>query len=226
MSSQSKKHKYTSADADGALRRFFTVRQYVYHMSNKYLFENIHGGWESDFITMIKKSQYFSEVEIKVAKADFYKDFEKPKHKILEQIYTKGWALEGRTLEFWKESNEELRKDMQRGVTPHSYVRFHMPENLVLPHRFYFCYPEDLIPTKDVPPYAGILIVRQAYIRYNLVGASIKEIRKAPLLHKQPILEKVKDKLLEKFFYESFNSRTKQDYQRLRELNKKDNQTT
>ena len=199
VSSPSKNRKYTAADADGALRRFFTIRQYVYHMSNKYLFglgqdrKVWDKGWESDFVTMIKKSQNFSEVEIKVAKADFYKDFEKPKHKILDQVHKDGSAI--------------------------------ISEKTILPHRFYFCFPEGMIPDTDVPEYAGILHIVHGYIRYSLTGPVIREIRRGPLLHKQPLFEKIRQELLDKFFYETFNTRMKNDYRRLHELNKKGSQT-
>lgn len=146
--SNSDKHKFTAAEVDHALRRFFPVRQYVYHLSNKYLFSDIHGGWESDFVTMIKKSQYFSEVEIKVDKADFYNDFKKPKHKILEQVHRRGWAVEGLSPLHWQEDQDVLShmagKSFRQG-RPHSKIKVHYRDKILLPHRFYFCFPEGLV---------------------------------------------------------------------------------
>lgn len=217
-------HKFTAAEIDHALRRFFTVRQYLYHLSNKYLFSDIQGGWESDFVTMIRKSQYFSEVEIKVSKADFYKDFEKPKHKILTQVHSKGWAVEGLTPLRWQEENDILQHLLTcdlRVSKPHSKIKVHHKSKLLLPHRFYFCFPEGMVPMEDVPKYAGVLVARTGYFRYGMEGATIREVRKAPMLHKTKIFDHLKQDLLEKFFYETFNTREKESGKYLRKTDNK-----
>lgn len=49
---------------------------YEYKLMNSYIYD-----WESDFWGR-SKSGYTLEVEVKVSRSDFFKDFEKPKHKL------------------------------------------------------------------------------------------------------------------------------------------------
>ncbi len=49
---------------------------YEYKLMNSYIYD-----WESDFWGR-SKSGYALEVEVKVSRGDFFKDFEKPKHKL------------------------------------------------------------------------------------------------------------------------------------------------
>lgn len=62
-----------------SLYRYF--QNYKYRLSNQYVFP----GWESDFFAM-SKSGYYVEVETKISRADFFKDFEKPKHRLFESV--------------------------------------------------------------------------------------------------------------------------------------------
>lgn len=57
---------------------------YTYMLFNSYVFD-----WESDFMAM-SKSSYFVEVEVKVTRSDFFRDFGKAaKHRILLDNYLK-----------------------------------------------------------------------------------------------------------------------------------------
>lgn len=53
---------------------------YEYRLSNSFVYE-----WESDFFAM-SKSNYFVEVEVKVSRGDFFRDFGKPKHNLFKDI--------------------------------------------------------------------------------------------------------------------------------------------
>lgn len=53
---------------------------YDYRLSNTFVYE-----WESDFFGQ-SKSGYFVEVEVKVSRGDFFRDFDKPKHRLFEDL--------------------------------------------------------------------------------------------------------------------------------------------
>lgn len=64
-----------------SLRRWADNHRYI--LVNAYVFD-----WESDFFS-ITKSHNSNEVEIKISKADFRKDFEKDKHKFFDALLKK-----------------------------------------------------------------------------------------------------------------------------------------
>lgn len=53
---------------------------YDYRLSNTFVYE-----WESDFFAQ-SKSGYFVEVEVKVSRGDFFRDFGKSKHRLFKDI--------------------------------------------------------------------------------------------------------------------------------------------
>ena len=61
-------------------RHFFN---YEYRLSNSFVYS-----WESDFFAM-SKSGYFVEVEIKISRGDFFRDFDKGKHKLFNAHHEK-----------------------------------------------------------------------------------------------------------------------------------------
>jgi hypothetical protein len=60
------------------LYRYF--HNYDYRLSNTFVY-----AWESDFFAQ-SKSSYFVEVEVKVSRGDFFRDFDKPKHNLFKDI--------------------------------------------------------------------------------------------------------------------------------------------
>lgn len=72
--------KITATEVYIDVRRLFT--NYEYKLQNSYVYD-----WESDFFA-ISKSGYTLEVEVKVSRSDYFKDFEKPKH-VLFQSHVK-----------------------------------------------------------------------------------------------------------------------------------------
>lgn len=54
--------------------------RYDYRLSNSFVYE-----WESDFFAQ-SSSGYFIEVEVKVSRGDFFRDFAKPKHGLFRDI--------------------------------------------------------------------------------------------------------------------------------------------
>lgn len=66
-----------------ALHKYF--ENYHFLISNSFVFS-----WESDFLAR-SKSAYFVEVEVKISRSDFLRDFDKPKHEIFKS------AMAGKT---------------------------------------------------------------------------------------------------------------------------------
>lgn len=62
------------------LYRYF--HNYEYRLSNTFVYE-----WESDFFAM-SKSKYFIEVEVKVSRGDYFRDFDKAKHELFKDVKT------------------------------------------------------------------------------------------------------------------------------------------
>lgn len=61
-----------------ALYRYYA--NYWYKLSNSYIYN-----WESDFFGM-SKAGYFLEVEVKVSRNDYFRDFIKDKHKLFKDV--------------------------------------------------------------------------------------------------------------------------------------------
>jgi hypothetical protein len=54
--------------------------RYDYRLNNSFVF-----AWESDFLCM-SSSGYWVECEVKVTRGDFFRDFDKPKHRLFEAV--------------------------------------------------------------------------------------------------------------------------------------------
>lgn len=107
---------------------------YLAQNSIKYLMNNLFVfGWESDYLA-ITKNGLFHEIEIKISRADFKKDFEKEdKHLILEDKY----VLSEHDLKF--------------------------NNNILKPNYFYYAVPENLINEDEIPHYAGLIYIVDYY---------------------------------------------------------------
>lgn len=68
----------TAQEVNSNLYRHFA--NYEYKLNNTYVFD-----WESDFFAQ-SKSGYFIECEVKISRSDYFKDFEKPKHKLFPAL--------------------------------------------------------------------------------------------------------------------------------------------
>jgi len=66
-------------DATNIIRMLYQhFVNYEYRLNNAFVYL-----WESDFFAM-SKSGYFVEVEVKVSRSDFFRDFEKDKHRLFK----------------------------------------------------------------------------------------------------------------------------------------------
>lgn len=55
-------------------------QHYDYRLNNVFIF-----AWESDFLCQ-SGSGYWVEVEVKISRADFFRDFDKPKHRLFQKV--------------------------------------------------------------------------------------------------------------------------------------------
>jgi hypothetical protein len=82
---------------------------YEYHLKNSFIFN-----WESDYFCM-SKSGYFVEIEIKCSRSDFFKDFEKGKHKIFKDLMAKkSVSVFKRDNNYWTQQGDILVKNFEQ----------------------------------------------------------------------------------------------------------------
>ena len=99
-----------------------------YKIFNSFIFE-----WESDFLSIADETNYVYEVEIKVSKNDFKKDFKKEdKHVLLESSY--------------KTNKEKIEPTLSK----------------VLPNKFFYACPRNTITSFGIPEYAGFIEISES----------------------------------------------------------------
>jgi len=169
---------------------------YDYKLFNVFVY-----GWESDFFC-ISKSKYALEVEIKCSRADFKKDFTKTdKHKILENhklaVYTQQPSFSSN--EF---SDRPIKVDGVFYKPTYCHVNYVVPANL-LPNKFYYCVPENLISVDECPSYAGLFYIKTHTHEFpgkeSTFTYSLEEVKRAPFLHKQ--INNLDRALLSKYYF-------------------------
>lgn len=190
-----------SINIQHALLKMFDHHRYV--CMNTYVFN----GYEADFLSVtVDKKQHIYEIEVKVSVADFKKDF-----------IDKAWKhelMKNSKVESLIHKNSDghpnyLDKDLQ-GKAIHTLskdvccpVNYHKPADKI-PNRFYFATPKGLLTKEMIPEYAGLIEIDDKDNNGNFIGKKIKE---APVLHKQSNFSKIKDTLLDKFWWETYNNR-------------------
>jgi hypothetical protein len=142
-----------------------------YKLQNTFIFN-----WESDFFC-VSNSGYTVEVEVKISKSDFKADFKKSeKHFILQNADKETLTI-----------THSVYAD--RTIKPFA------------PNKFYYCCPEGIIDVKDLPDYAGLLVLSEKDGCKELV-----KVRSAKFLHKRtPDISKI---LLNKYYYLYLNARS------------------
>jgi hypothetical protein len=162
------------------VRRFFATSEY--ELQNVFIWD-----WESDYFC-ITTSGYTVEVEVKISKSDFKADSKKTqKHFIL------------------KNSAKELVTMPMTSYEPEKYSTIAVVKPIG-PNKFYYCCPEGMIKSEEVPEYAGLLYYRQVPENVNEhTYDSIIQIKPAKFLHKnKPDISKI---LLDKYYYLYLNLR-------------------
>ncbi len=150
--------------------------------ANAYVYD-----WESDVFAVTKKG-YAVEFEVKISRADFKKDLEKPKHLYLSG---KGTILTYRTC-IGKDKNGYIYKDAGEK---------HMIPNSRMPTRFYYVCPPDLIHVEDLPKYAGLIYADTKYYGVDI-------IKHAPKIHTEKVEESIYKKLCTKMSWRLYKAQS------------------
>jgi hypothetical protein len=144
------------------------------HLQNSCVF-----GWEADFLCWVDK-KYWCEVEVKVSRADFKRDFtHKPeKHRCLNLSSDSACMnvlSAGGEYEAWNTFKGTL---VAKGKA--TFIK-----NQLIPNRFYFACPEGLIQPNEVPKYAGLIWI--------LPDGKTRLVRRPKTLHRYelPIMQSV-----------------------------------
>lgn len=163
--------------------------QQQYCIPNIYLYT-----WESDFIS-VTKAGYVHEYEIKTSRSDFKADFKfkTMKHEGLREGCRKPQQWEKYYLDREPEDIPEFIKS-KTTLDGNIHVR--------RPNYFWYVCPKGII--SDVPAYAG-LIYFDGYFR---------EIKKAPLLHKDKITPHQEHRIINSFRFKYWNLRKEQGFRK------------
>lgn len=150
-----------------------------YKLFNSYVFE-----WESDFFSVTNDERYIYEVEVKLSRADFLADFQKKeKHLWLSSAMKKIEVVE-KTANF----TNDVTMLFNVNVLEHT------------PNRFYYCCPEGMLKPEEIPDYAGLLYL-------NKEKTYVRQVKKAPFIHKKNNIDKYVKKLTDKFYFQFINMR-------------------
>ena len=175
-----------------ALLRAFHSHDYKF--TNVFYFEN-----ESDWLSFLS-SGYCYEVEIKISRADFRKDFQKNKHLIHEANGKKYYTVKGREVKSTNPDWDFCRHFPELIECRHNYsdpyfnrynrremftlyysamssVEFREFKNEKLPNKFFYAVPNGLISKDEVPEYAGLI-----YVNDDL---SITKVKDGKFIHRQ-----------------------------------------
>jgi len=142
---------------------------YDYPLFNTFIFD-----WESDFFA-ISKSGYSVEVEVKVSRQDFKKDF---KCKTAKHLTFIGHKRDQVCVPHGGISVKRTYNPLTRNVetaAEYSTIRYVNPIQQ-LPNKFFYACPEGLIKPEEVPAYAGLIYTKPIYGSYI--------VKPAPFLHK------------------------------------------
>lgn len=153
----------TTREVHEAVRAFFG--NYEYPLLNTFVF-----AWESDFFA-ISKSGYSVEVEVKISKADFKKDFthKTQKHDLFKRH--KDYAF---CMKIYDANEHAFVHDGEWIHPKSSMIRWIKPCES-LPNKFFYACPGELISPEEVPAYAGLIYTTK-------FGSRI--VKQAPFLHK------------------------------------------
>lgn len=191
----------TSKNVYDGLMKMFDHHRYV--CLNTYVFN----GYESDFLSVtVDKNQFIYEVEVKVSVSDFKKDFVSKawKHEMMQNSGVSTLVMKnyGEYPDWMdKDLNGKTLHGLQKGTCcPLKYVN----PSEGLPNKFFFATPKGLLTKDMIPPYAGLIEFELKHGDY----VESKVVKQAPFLHKKKLFEKIKNTLLDKLWWEAYNSRT------------------
>jgi len=158
----------TTREVHEAVKAFFG--NYEYPLLNTFVFT-----WESDFFA-ISKSGYSVEVEVKVSRADFKKDFTHKTDKHILFTRHKEFAF---CKKIYDANEHSFVHDGEWIHPKSSMIRWTKPCES-LPNKFFYACPEGLIAPGEVPAYAGLIYVQKE----DIMKPYCRIVKQAPFLHK------------------------------------------
>ena len=188
--------KLKEKDIQKGLVRHFDTN--VYHLLNAYIFDN---NCESDYFA-ITKAGYSHEIEVKLSKNDFIAENKKVEKYYYLENFSGGQyvtAFDKKYLMVTEEWKQEIYN--RKGYCDVNYKEM----KNVLPNKFSYACPYDVINKNDVPDYAGLYYVEGFYNKN--IGKNVykvKEIKKPKFIHKNKFNNW--NKLLWKFYLKYFEN--------------------
>jgi hypothetical protein len=177
-----------------AITSRFNTHRYV--LFNSYVFS-----WESDYFSITQDEKYIYEVEVKLSRSDFKADFQKDaKHRLLANATKQDLVVQrGHLFSDYEVKNGVPGQKVEMcGV---DYIK----AKECTPNRFYYCCPDGLLSVEEIPAYAGLLYLNEA-------NTSVREVKKAPFIHKEKNVDKYIRSLIDKFYFQFVNMRNKYLY--------------
>jgi hypothetical protein len=190
----SKPSPISERDLQQGVRHLFHNHQYI--LVNTYVFN-----WESDLFSITKTGNVY-EVEMKISKADYRKDFEKEKHFYFKNAgASRLHERDPEVIEGTGFHNSDYDYATRKIIYyPYCKSKWHDSTTFFIPNRFYYACPPGIIGLQDLPKYAGLIHVKDQY------DAVI--VKQAPLMHKRYLLDgKLAKVLLNKFWQLSQDQR-------------------
>lgn len=183
----------TEKDIQEILRATFGNHELI--LNNSYVFE-----WESDFLSKTKSGNIY-EIEIKISRSDYFKDFDKDKHFLFKNAKQKIFVEKFPSPISDRSYYNQYVEDGKYVSAEYCKMKWYDPEKFNIPNKFYYAIPKGLISVDEVPAYAGLIEV-------NNYQCTI--VKQAPFLHKRYLFnEKFMRMLLYKFWYLSESQRNK-----------------
>ena len=155
--------------------QFTTSGRYEILLPNIHYLHN-----EMDLFGFRKNSGFSDEIEIKLSRSDYLADFKKTTN-------IKGEKVEGHNYSYHKHKQILKHDAIKQGLYPSNYFAFLMPK--------------ELAEKCDIPSYAGLYIYGE-----NREGVGwIREIIKAPRLHKRRLGSETKYDIAKKAVFKCWN---------------------
>ena len=167
-----------------------------FRIHNAYVYKE-----ESDFLA-IGRNDYSHEIEVKISRSDFKADFNKVKHSWIERMRrwdkycVHNWGTTNTYCDTYRKSLYVMRAKIGDDRHPSSSISIEELRCDMLPNKFSFCVPKNLIDATDIPEYAGLY-----YIHDDL---SIEQIKPPKFIHKEKFSHW--ENLAVKYYYRWLNT--------------------
>lgn len=155
-----------------AVLRHFS-HNYNYVMPNIFI-----GRYEFDVLVLNNQNKYFHEIEVKVSKSDFKRDFKKG-HRQLDFENSNGYA----DRKYLYLSKHDCYENGENGKISSE-----------TPNKFWFAVPENLITKEEIPDYAGLFYYSETYPYLRIV-------KPARFIHKNPAPDLIWKNILDKSYW-------------------------